>query len=57
MIFHSDRGCQYSSKKYQKMLEKNEITGSISKPGYPYDNSCAESFFASMKKEYIRKKE
>ena len=57
LIFHSDRGCQYSSKKYQQMLESNEITGSMSKPGYPYDNSCAESFFASMKKEYILRKE
>ena len=29
----------------------------MSKPGYPYDNSCVESFFASMKKEYIVRKE
>ena len=57
LIFHSDRGCQYSSKKYQQMLEEYGITGSMSKPGYPYDNSCMESFFASMKKEYILRKE
>lgn len=29
----------------------------MSKPGYPYDNSCVESFFASMKKEYILRRE
>ena len=29
----------------------------MSKPGYPYDDSCVESFFASMKKEYIVRKE
>ena len=57
LIFHSDRGCQYSSKKYQLMLEEYGITGSMSKPGYPYDNSCMESFFASMKKQYILRKE
>ena len=57
LIFHSDRGCQYSSREYQRMLEAYGITGSMSKPGYPYDNSCMESFFASMKKEYILRKE
>ena len=50
LIFHSDRGCQYSSKRYQKMLEENQIQGSMSKAGCPYDNSCMESFFASLKK-------
>ena len=57
LIFHSDRGCQYSSRKYQQMLEDYGIIGSMSKPGYPYDNSCMESFFATMKKEYILRKE
>ncbi len=57
LIFHSDRGYQYSSRKYQQMLEDYGIRGSMSKPGYPYDNSCMESFFASMKKEYILRKE
>ena len=57
LIFHSDRGCQYSSKKYQKLLDEYRITGSMSKAGCPYDNSCMESFYASLKKEYIRRKE
>ena len=51
LIFHSDRGSQYSSKKYKAMLEKNGIVGSMSASGCPYDNSCMESFFASLKKE------
>ena len=57
LIFHSDRGSQYSSKKYKAMLNENGITGSMSAPGCPYDNSCVESFFASLKKEltYRRK--
>ena len=41
----------------QQLLEEHGIKGSMSKPGYPYDNSCVERFFASMKKEYILKKE
>jgi transposase InsO family protein len=32
------------------MLKEKNIQGSMSKPGCPYDNSCVESFFASLKK-------
>lgn len=53
LVFHSDRGCQYSSKGYQQLLEENGITGSMNRPGCPYDNACVESFFASLKKEKI----
>ena len=57
LIFHSDRGSQYASKGYQKMLEENGITGSMSRGGCPYDNSCVESFFATLKKERIYRRE
>ena len=50
ILFHSGRGCQYSSKGYREMLEKNSIISSMSRPGCPYDNSCSESFFATIKK-------
>lgn len=53
LIFHSDRGCQYASNGYQDMLREKNMQGSMSKPGCPYDNSCVESFFASLKKEKI----
>ena len=53
LIFHSDRGCQYSSRSYRDMLEQYGILSSMSRPGCPYDNSCAESFFATIKKECI----
>jgi transposase InsO family protein len=56
MIFHSDRGCQYASKGYYEILENNGIKCSMSRPGCPYDNSCAESFFATIKKECIYRK-
>ncbi len=57
LVFHSDRGCQYSSKRYQEMLSRHGIRGSMSKAGCPYDNSCMESFFASLKKEYYYRRE
>jgi len=54
-LFHSDRGVQYTALKFQKHLQKLEITQSFSAPGYPYDNSPMESFFATFKKETIKK--
>ncbi|MEA4893807.1 MAG: hypothetical protein VB064_00930 [Oscillospiraceae bacterium] len=33
------------------MLEEYGIVISMSRPGYPYDNSCMESFFTMLKKE------
>lgn len=56
IIFHSDRGCQYSSKSYQNMLNQYGITGSMSRPACPYDNACSESFFSSAKRECIYRK-
>jgi putative transposase len=52
-IFHSDRGCQYASTGYQTFLASFHMPGSMSRGGYPYDNSCVESFFAQLKKERI----
>lgn len=49
-IFHSDRGSQYSSRAYKRMLQENGIEGSMSAPGCPYDNSCVESFFATLRR-------
>jgi transposase InsO family protein len=56
-VFHSDRGTQYASKGLKTLLEFEGMTQSMSKPGCPYDNSCVESFFASLKKECIYRKE
>ena len=51
--FHSDRGCQYSSESFRRMLDANGIKQSMSRGGCPYDNACCESFFATAKKECI----
>lgn len=53
VIVHSDRGSQYASHEYRKLLEKSGLIGSMSKKGDCYDNAVAESFFASIKKECI----
>jgi putative transposase len=52
-IFHSDRGSQYTSKVFMDMLKLYDIKQSFSRVGMPGDNSWAESFFATLKKECI----
>jgi len=53
LICHSDRGSQYTCVKYQKVIEENGFVSSMSKPGTPYDNACAESFFATLEKTFL----
>ena len=53
MIFHSDRGSQYASEAYRKMLKNHDIKLSMSRKGNCYDNAYVESWFASLKKEWI----
>lgn len=50
---HSDRGCQYTSEIFQKLLEENNITCSMSGTGNCYDNAVAESFFHTLKTECV----
>ena len=51
VIVHSDRGSQYCSNAYQRMVKDNQLRCSMSKRGDCYDNSCAESFFHTLKVE------
>lgn len=51
LIAHSDRGSQYASKAYRKLLESHGLIGSMSRLGDCWDNSVAESFFGSLKQE------
>jgi|APSaa5957512493_1039668.scaffolds.fasta_scaffold52730_1 transposase InsO family protein len=50
-LFHSDRGCQYTSKEFRKLLKLYGLPQSMSAKGYCYDNAVNESFFASLKRE------
>lgn len=53
VIIHSDRGSQYASNEYKRILKQYGLRGSMSKKGDCWDNAVAESFFASLKKEYV----
>ena len=54
LIFHSDRGVQYASKKFVNVLDSyKKITRSMSRKGNCWDNAVAESFFKSIKTELI----
>jgi transposase InsO family protein len=54
LIHHSDRGSQYASDVFRKLLKDNEITGSMSRKGNCWDNAVAESFFGSLKQERVQ---
>ena len=56
VIFHSDRGTQYTSQEFAKYCTKNNIRRSLGKTGICYDNAVSESTFASYKKELIHTK-
>ncbi len=53
LIFHSDRGCQYTSGEFGALLEGSGIRQSLSRPGQCWDNAVAESFFATLKTELV----
>lgn len=53
VLFHSDRGSQYCSGDYQKMLKSFGFICSMSRKGNCWDNAVAESFFHSMKTELV----
>ena len=49
LLHHSDRGCQYTSDAYQKILRMLGIECSMSRTGCCYDNAVMERFFWSLK--------
>jgi putative transposase len=53
LVFHSDRGSQYASADYQSALQAANITCSMSRKGNCWDNAVAESFFGTLKTEFI----
>jgi len=55
MVHHSDRGAQYTSDDFRNLLETNGIQCSMSGRGNCYDNAPVESFFASLKRERVRR--
>ena len=53
VVFHSDRGCQYTSAAFADLASDNEVVLSLGRTGQCWDNDLAESFFASVKGELI----
>ena len=53
LILHSDQGSQYTSKAFVEFCESMNITQSMSKAGYPYDNAPMERYFNTLKNECI----
>jgi putative transposase len=51
LIHHSDRGCQYTSDRYQRLLRQVGARCSMSRPGNCFDNAPTESFFRTLKVE------
>jgi len=54
LIHHSDRGSQYASKAFRRLLKSNGFKGSMSRKGNCWDNAVAESFFGSLKQERVQ---
>ena len=48
LLHHSDRGSQYTSESFQRLLADQGITCSMSRAGNVWDNSAMESFFSSL---------
>jgi putative transposase len=53
LLAHTDRGSQYASDHYQRLLRKHGIECSMSRVAQCWDNAPMESFFASLKKELV----
>ena len=52
-VHHSDRGSQYSSRRYRERLIDAGLRGSMSRAGNPYDNANSESFMKTLKHEEL----
>ena len=53
LMFHSDRGSQYCSKRFRNVLKAMVFLQSMSRKGDCWDNACAETFFKSLKSEWL----
>jgi putative transposase len=53
LVHHSDRGVQYASDEYVRVLQEHKMIPSMSRPANPYDNASCESFMKTLKREEI----
>jgi len=52
-IYHSDKGSQYTSEEFQKLLKQHKIKVSMSGTGNCFDNAAMETFFHTLKTECV----
>ncbi|GJF13889.1 integrase [Mycolicibacterium cyprinidarum] len=52
VIFHADRGCQYTSGQLARFVRKHNLARSVGRTGVCWDNAAAESFWATLKVEF-----
>jgi len=57
LLVHSDRGSQYASDEYQRLLRDNGFVCSMSRKANCWDNSPSESFFHTLKTELVHHEE
>ena len=57
LVHHSDRGVQYASQDYPKLLQEYGIRPSMSRKGNPWDNAACESFMKTLKYEEVLRNE
>lgn len=55
LVFHSDRGSQYTSKQYRKLLKSYGMRSSMGDVGACWDNAVVERFFGSLKHDWLFK--
>ena len=53
VIFHSDRGCQYTSQQFAALADQLGVRMSVGRTGQCWDNALAESLFATIKRELL----
>ena len=56
LLHHSDRGSQYTSEQFQRLMVDHGVTCSMSRSGNCWDNAAMESFFSSLKTERTARK-
>ena len=54
LIIRTDRGCQYTSQRFQSMCFRYGFRQSMSHKGNPYDNAVMESFYRTLKRELVQ---
>ena len=56
VMFHTDRGCQFTSSDFRKVVDELGMVQSFSAKGHPYDNAVMECFFKYLKKEELNRR-